>query len=77
MKVLQGSQGMLRDYILLFLAITYVVRSVRQQINECVGDEADQIHSLPLSPHVRRECLFDNFIKCSYNSKVQYIVKLN
>jgi hypothetical protein len=63
MQGLKSSDGVLRNDVFLILAVTNIVGSVWEEVNESIWDETDEIHRLFLGSHIRRQCLFYNLIK--------------
>jgi len=63
MQGLECSNGVLGNDVFLILAVTNIVGSVWEEVNEGIRDETDKIHRLFLGSYIRRQSLFYNLIK--------------
>ena len=63
-KLCKGSKCVFLDDVLLFLAVTNVIRCVRVEVYKSVRDEANKIHRFFLGSHVWRQSFLNYFIKC-------------
>lgn len=59
-KVLQALQNVFNHYVFLVVLVTHVVGHVWQQVDEHVGNVADQVNRFFLNSHFRRESVFDD-----------------
>jgi hypothetical protein len=56
---------MLWNNVFLFALVANIVADVGKQIDEGVGDEADQVHRFFLGSNVLRKRFLDDFVKSS------------
>lgn len=60
MELLKGANSVFWHDVFLILLVANVVGYVREQVDECIGDEADQVHCLFLRSHIERQQNFSN-----------------
>ena len=65
MKLLKCLKHMLWNNVFLFALVANIVADVGKQIDEGVGDEADQVHRFFLGSNVLRKRFLDDFVKSS------------